>query len=155
MPFHQEIRTVPYQPQVLFDIVADVGRYPEFLPWCVGARVGGQMVEPDGTIVEMDELMVGFKAFRERYTSEVRLNKSALTIEAAHIRGPFRHLYSKWRFVPCQGGTEIHFSIDFEFRNPVLRLVANAAFGEAASRMVRAFEGRAAILSAQAALPKT
>lgn len=152
MPFHQEIRTVSYPAELLFDIVADVGRYPEFLPWCVGARVGGQMIEADNTLVEMDELMVGFKAFRERYTSEVRLNRSALTINAAHIRGPFKHLYSKWRFVPVDGGTEIHFSIDFEFRNPVLRLVANSAFGEAASRMVRAFEGRAALLSAQAAL---
>jgi coenzyme Q-binding protein COQ10 len=147
MPYYQEIRLVRFAPKRMFDIVADIETYPTYLPWCVGARINARRLEGD-TEIQRAELMVGFRAFRERYTSEVTLDRKASTIDAVHVSGPFRHLISRWTFVPQNdGGTEIRFTIDFEFKNPVLRLVAHTAFGEAARRMVQAFEARAETLA--------
>jgi coenzyme Q-binding protein COQ10 len=148
MPYYQEIRLVRFGAERMFDIVADIESYPAYLPWCVGARIMSRSGQGESE-VQRAELMVGFKAFRERYTSEVTLNRDASTIDAVHVSGPFRHLVSRWTFVPqADGGTEIRFTIDFEFKNPVLRLVAHAAFGDAARRMVQAFETRAETLAA-------
>lgn len=149
MPRHQETRSLPYAPDAMFAIVADVARYPEFLPWCVGARVRAS--RPEGARrIEAADLMIAFKGFREQYTSEVTLDPEARTIAAIQTAGPFKHLTNEWRFIPrADGGTDVAFAIDFEFRNPVLRMLVNRLFGEAVTRMVRAFETRAATLAEQ------
>jgi coenzyme Q-binding protein COQ10 len=148
VPRHAETRHLPYRPEALFSIVANVEKYPEFLPWCVGARVRSRK-QRAGRQIEEADLMVGFKGLTQTYTSEVTLDSGALTIDAIQLRGPFHHLINQWRFRPAEdGGTEIEFAIDFDFKNPVLRALINRLFGEAVQRMVSAFEARAAALSA-------
>ena len=139
MPTHAEQRLLPYRPEQLFDLVADIERYPEFLPWCVACRVNRR----DGAVVWGD-LMVGFKVFRETFTSKVTLDRPD-RIHVEYVDGPFRYLNNHWRFVPEDGGkaTTIDFYIDFEFRSRLLQKVATTVFNEAVRRMVGAFETRA------------
>jgi len=142
MPTHAEQRTLPYAPEQLFDIVADIARYPEFLPWCVACRV----TRREGDVIWGD-LMVGFKVFREKFTSKVTLDPPR-RIDVEYINGPFRHLTNHWIFVPEDGGraTTIDFYIDFEFHSRLLRAAATPVFNEAVRRMVSAFEARARAL---------
>ena len=139
MPTHAEQRRLPYRPEQLFELVADIERYPEFLPWCVGCRV----TRREGTVIWGD-LIVGFKLFRERFVSKVTLARPN-RIDVEYIDGPFRYLNNHWVFNPEEGGeaTRIDFYVDFEFRSRALQAVARAAFNEAVKRMVRAFEIRA------------
>ena len=139
MPTHAEQRTLPYRPEQLFDIVADIARYPEFLPWCVACRVNRR----EGDVIWGD-LMVGFKVFREKFTSKVTLDRPR-RIDVEYINGPFRHLANHWIFIPEDGGqaTTIDFYIDFEFHSRLLRAAATPVFNEAVRRMVAAFEARA------------
>jgi coenzyme Q-binding protein COQ10 len=130
----------------MFRVVSDVERYPEFLPWVLGLRVKSR----DGNIV-MAEMMVGYKSFREKYTSKVVLDPERLTVDVTQSAGPFRRLENHWRFVPNrQDACEVHFAIDFEFRNRLLGAVAGTAFEKALLRMSEAFEARAAALSSPA-----
>jgi len=144
VPTHSETRFLPYPPDKLFDIVADVAAYPEFLPWCVGARV----LKREGNVVTAD-LMVGFKMFRETFTSEVTLDRPS-RIDVRYIRGPMRHLQNHWLFSPKDGGTQIDFFIDFEFRSSLLRRVMQPLFHEAVRRMVAAFAARAKSMATEA-----
>lgn len=139
MPTHAEQRLLPYRPEQLFDLVADIERYPEFLPWCVACRV----TRKDGPVVWGD-LMVGFRVFRETFTSKVTLDRPD-RIHVEYVDGPFRYLNNHWRFLPEDGGkaTTIDFYIDFEFRSRLLQKVATTVFNEAVRRMVGAFEARA------------
>ncbi|MDP6708974.1 MAG: type II toxin-antitoxin system RatA family toxin [Alphaproteobacteria bacterium] len=139
MPTHAEQRTLPYRPEQLFDLVADIERYPEFLPWCIACRVSRRQ----GNVIWGD-LMVGFKVFREKFTSKVTLSAPD-RIDVEYIDGPFRYLNNHWRFIPEDGGraTTIDFYVDFEFHSRALQAVARAAFNEAVKRMVQAFEKRA------------
>ena len=130
----------------MYAVVADVERYPEFLPWCAGLRVLKR--ERDGTReILIAEMLVGYKALRERYTSRVVLNKEARTIDVVQTEGVFRALENHWRFTPESGGCRVDFSIVFEFRNALLGMVANAALGRVMMRMTEAFEARAKKLS--------
>jgi coenzyme Q-binding protein COQ10 len=139
MPTHAEKRHLPYRPEQLFDMVADVERYPEFLPWCVGARVRSRV---DNLIVA--DLMIGFRMIRERFTSKVTLNRPENRIDVAYTEGPFRYLNNHWIFEPDgQGGTLLDFYVDFEFRSLLLQKVIGVVFNEAVRRMVGAFEARA------------
>jgi len=137
MPQHAEKRFLPYTPEQLFDLVADVERYPEFLPWCVGARI----LRRDGDVFTAD-VIVGFKMLRETFTSKVTLNRFS-NIEVEYQKGPFKHLRNSWNFVPAEGGCNIDFYIDFEFKSRLLRNIMGPLFGEAVRRMVGAFEDRA------------
>jgi len=137
MPKHQETKTLPYTPEQMFDLVADVKRYPEFLPWVTGARIRQQ----SETLVIAD-LLVGFKMIRERYTSRVTLSRPD-RIDVAYTEGPFRHLENHWIFSPHPEGCEIEFYLDFEFKSRLLQKVIGALFHEAVRKMVSAFEGRA------------
>jgi coenzyme Q-binding protein COQ10 len=138
MPRHYEKRILPYSPFQLFELVADVERYPEFLPWCLGARVRKR----DGPEILAD-LIIGFKVFRERYTSRVHLDRDAQRIDVKYSHGPFKHLENHWIFHPHEKGCELEFYIDFEFRSKLLQKVMEGLFHEAVRRMVRAFETRA------------
>lgn len=141
MPTHAEKRVLPYSPEQLFDLVADVERYPDFLPWCVGARIRAR----EGDAIHAD-LVIGFKLFRERFTSKVTLNRPD-RIDVAYAEGPFRYLNNHWLFAPTpDGGCEIDFYVDFEFRSRLLQRMIGALFNEAVRRMVAAFEARAEAL---------
>ena len=139
MPTHAEKRHLPYRPQQLFDLVADIERYPEFLPWCVGARIRSRT---EREIVA--DLMIGFRLIRERFTSRVTLDRERNRIDVTYTEGPFRYLNNHWIFEPDgQGGTVLDFYVDFEFRSIVLQKVIGVFFHEAVRRMVGAFEARA------------
>jgi coenzyme Q-binding protein COQ10 len=140
MPSHKEERYLPYSPAQMFDLVADIGRYPEFLPWCVGARIHKR----EGNVLYAD-LMVGFKLIRERFTSKVTLAQPD-RIEVEYLDGPFRYLKNQWLFREAEGGCRIDFYIEFEFRSRVLRKVMQPLFQEAVRRMVASFESRARAL---------
>ena len=136
---HRECRIVPYSADVMFRIVADVERYPEFLPWVIALRVLSR--EENALTAEM---AVGYGPFRERYTSKVRLDPAAGTIDVAAIRGPFRKLENHWRFTPEGDGCRIEFSITFGFRNPLMQAAAGKAFETVLLKMTDAFVARAA-----------
>ena len=138
MPTHAEHRLLPYTPEQLFDLVADVERYPEFLPWCLGARVRERTSD---TITA--DLLIGFRLVRERFTSRVVLNRPQ-RIDVSYTEGPFRYLNNHWEFIPKPGGAcLIDFYVDFEFRSRMLQKIIEVLFNEAVKRMVGAFEARA------------
>jgi coenzyme Q-binding protein COQ10 len=147
MPTHGEKRVLPYTEEQLFDMVADVRRYPEFLPWCVGARV---LARSDSELTA--DLTIGFKVFRETFRSQVLLERPG-HVHVRYLTGPFRYLNNHWRFRPVPGGTEVDFFVDFEFKSRLLQAVIGTVFNEAVRLMVRAFERRAAILYRRGAPP--
>ena len=125
----------------MFDLVADVAKYPEFLPWCVGARVYNRRKEELHA-----DLLIGFKAFKERFTSKVTL-EAPDHIHVDYIKGPMSHLHNDWRFVPnADGGCTIDFHVDFEFKNPVYQAAIGKLFEQAVHHMVMAFIKRAEVL---------
>lgn len=138
MPTHAERRVLPYTPQQLYDLVADVERYPEFLPWAVACRIRKKQ---DNVI--WADLVIGFKLIRERFTSKVTLHPEKLAIHVEYVEGPFHHLNNHWVFEPHPDGCTVDFYVDFEFRNKVLQTIIGALFNEAVKRMVAAFETRA------------
>ena len=138
MPTHAEHRLLPYTPEQLFDLVADVERYPEFLPWCLGARVRERTAD---TITA--DLLIGFKVVRERFTSRVVLGRPR-RIDVSYTEGPFRYLNNHWEFIAkADGACLIDFYVDFEFRSRMLQKIIGVLFNEAVKRMVGAFEARA------------
>lgn len=138
MPTHAEVRVLPYKPEQLFELVADVESYPEFLPWCVAARIKKREGE---TIVA--DLVVGFKMLRERFTSKVTLDRPQRRIDVVYQEGPFKYLNNHWIFEPRGSGTALDFYVDFEFRSRLLQTLMQPLFQEAVKRMVGAFEARA------------
>lgn len=150
MPTHAEKRVVPYTADEMYALIADVGRYPEFLPWCAAARVRSRKPLSDGTgsgeVMDAD-LVVSFKVYREKFGSRVTLRPEARTIEVAYLDGPFRYLHNRWAFHPLEGGRcEIDFFVDFEFKSAILQKLIGLVFHEAMTRIVRAFERRAEAL---------
>lgn len=140
MPTHAEKRLLRYTPEQMFNLVADVRRYPEFLPWCVGARVVSHTEDE-----LLADLTIGFKMFRETFRSRVQLERPNI-IRVRYENGPFRYLNNNWTFTPVEGGTEVDFFVDFEFRSRLLQAVIGTVFNEAVRLMVRAFERRAMAL---------
>jgi len=143
MPIHSETRCLPYGAQQMYDLVADVASYPEFLPWTAAARIRKTTHLPDGSTLMDADLVISFKLFRERFSSRVTLWPDAKKIETEYLDGPFKHLHSTWSFVDAKDGCEVSFFVDFEFRNRVLQSAAGLFFYEAMQRIVRAFEARA------------
>ncbi|HEV2303740.1 MAG TPA: type II toxin-antitoxin system RatA family toxin [Stellaceae bacterium] len=140
MPTHAETRILPYTPEQLFALVADIERYPEFLPWCMGARIRERRAD-----LIVADLVIGFRMFRERFTSRVTLVPPR-RIDVAYAEGPFRYLNNHWAFAAAPGGCRVDFFVDFEFKSRVLQRVIEVLFGEAVRRMVGAFEKRAQAL---------
>ena len=138
MPTHAEKKLLPYTREQLFDLVADIERYPEFLPWCVGARIR----ERRGNEI-VGDLLIGYKMVRERFTSRVVLSRPD-RIDVTYSEGPFKYLHNHWVFLPQPDGrTLIDFYVDFEFRSKMLQKIMEMFFTEAVKRMVAAFEARA------------
>lgn len=138
MPTHAERRILPHTPEQLYALVADVERYPEFLPWAVACRIRKRQ-DP----VIWADLVIGFKMIRERFTSKVTLNPEGRRIDVEYVDGPFHYLNNHWVFEPHADGCAVDFFVDFEFKNKVLQTIIGALFNEAVRRMVAAFEGRA------------
>ncbi len=146
MPQHHEERHLPYEAQQIFALVAEVDRYPEFLPWTAAARIRSRTPCEGGEVMEAD-LVISFKVFREKFGSRVTLLPGEGRILTEYLDGPFRHLKSVWRITPApQGGCDVVFDVDFEFRNAILAKVIGVVFDEAMRRVVRAFETRAGAL---------
>jgi coenzyme Q-binding protein COQ10 len=141
MPRHSETRHLPYTPEQLFELVADVERYDEFLPWVVAVRV-----RSSSETETVADLMVGFNAFKERFTSRV-VKERPHRICVDYVEGPLKYLHNEWRFEPAaDGGTDVHFSVDFAFRSRLFEALAGTMFDRALRRMTGAFEQRAAAL---------
>lgn len=142
MPSFRTTRRVTHTPQEMFDLVADVERYPEFLPLCTGLRVLRRHREGDlETLVA--EMSVGYRAISERFTTKVALDRRALDIHVSYIDGPFRYLENRWEFRPDGTGCAVRFSIEYEFRSIALGLLMGAMFDRAFRRFTDAFETRA------------
>ena len=143
MPRHTETRRLPYTPEQMFDLVADVPRYAEFLPWVAAVRV-----RSDSETEMIADLIVGFKALRERFTSRV-VKQRPHHIHVDYLEGPLKHLSNDWKFQPDgEGGTLVDFCVDFAFRNRIFEAIAGQMFDTALRRMINAFEERAAVLYA-------
>lgn len=140
MPKHSETRTMPYTTEQMFDLVADVGRYPEFLPWVSAIRV-----RSDSATDTVADMIVGFKGLRETFTSRVAKVRPQ-TIHVDYLEGPLKYLRNDWRFMPGSDGCVVDFTVDFQFKNRMFEMLAGQVFGAALRRMIGAFESRAAAL---------
>jgi coenzyme Q-binding protein COQ10 len=143
---HSLTRVLPYQPRQLFDLVGDVERYPEFVPWITKLRAGNRRADGEGVTRLDAEADVGFSIIHERFATRVRLDEPALVIDVELISGPFRHLTNRWSFKDHDGGSELAFEIDFAFRSRLLERLLSANFHRAVNRLVRCFEDRAKAL---------
>ncbi len=137
MPTHAEHKVLPYSPEQMFDLVADVGKYPSFLPWCAGARVKSHT---ETQLVA--DLTIGFGPFRESFTSRVELDRPH-QIQVKYEDGPFRYLNNNWTFEPNPKGCNVKFYVDFEFRSRMLQAAIGVVFNNAVRLMVNAFLKRA------------
>ena len=137
MPSHGETRFLPYTPEQVFDLVADVRRYPEFLPWVQAMRV--RKDQPDEALADM---IVGFKGLRETFTSRVTKRRPE-QVHVDYVEGPLRFLTNDWRFRPAPGGCDVEFQVAFEFKSRVFEKLAGRVFDTALRRMIGAFEARA------------
>jgi coenzyme Q-binding protein COQ10 len=146
MTAYSETRLVPYSADLMFQVVADVEKYPEFLPWVVALRVKSRTRE-DAREILIAEMAVGYGALRERYTSRVVLDAGRRSIDVVKIEGPFQKLENHWRFTPNGDGAQVEFSIAFEFSNRLLQAAAGRAFEKVLLSMSGAFEARAKALS--------
>lgn len=147
MPRHSETRVLPYTATQMYTLVGDVASYPQFLPWCAAARIRSRV--PEGAAeVMLADLVISFKVFREKFGSRVTLFEGEKSIDTEYLDGPFKYLKSTWKFKDVEGGCEVDFFVDFEFKNAILQGVIGVVFNEAMNRIVRAFENRAAELYA-------
>ncbi|MBC6438726.1 MAG: type II toxin-antitoxin system RatA family toxin [Rhodobacteraceae bacterium] len=145
MPQHSETRRLPYTPDQMYGLVADVASYPAFIPWTAAARIRSVTPLKDGSgEVMLADLVIGFRMFRERFGSRVTLHPDQRRINTESIDGPFKHMKSFWEFAGVEGGCDVRFEVDFEFRNRLLQGAAGMFFHDAMTRIVRAFEARAA-----------
>lgn len=141
MPRHSETRQLPYTPEQMFDLVADVARYGEFLPWVTAIRIRSN--SPTEMVADM---IVGFKGLRETFTSRVEKTRPT-HIRVDYVDGPLAHLTNDWTFRgDGAGGCLVDFTVDFAFRNRVFEMLAGQVFDRALRKMIGAFEGRAAAL---------
>lgn len=144
MPSHSERQFLPYPPQAMYDLVADIEHYPQFLPWCRAARI---LERKESEF--LGELVISFHHFTESYTSRVILDpapspEATAAIDVTMVKGPFEYLTNNWRFIPTDdGGTQVDFTLDFKFRSRILEKLIGGLFGKATTRMVSAFKQRA------------
>ena len=143
MPKFEAVRPVRHPAGKMFDLVADVERYPEFVPLCERLVIR-ERHEKEGREMLTADMAVGFKAVHETFTSRVMLDRPNLAIQATYVDGPFRHLDNRWRFEPTGESTSnVHFAIDYEFRSRMLAMLMGSQFDRAFRRFTAAFEARA------------
>jgi len=142
---HHERKILPYAPDEVFDLVADVERYPEFLPWCESLKVLSREARGEAELLTA-EMTIAFNVYRERIKTEVTLDRSARNIRVRYLKGPFKRLETAWQFAGEGAGTLVDFDITYEFKSTTLQMVVGFFFEEAVRRMVAAFDARAAKL---------
>lgn len=145
MPTQSEQRRVPYRPDQMYALVADIERYPEFIPWTAATRIRSRkpLAEGAGEVVDAD-MIVSFRVFRESFGSRVELRPEARQIDVSYLDGPFKYLRNNWKFIENDdGSTTVDFFVDFEFKSWPLQKLIGAVFDQAMRRIVRAFEERA------------
>jgi len=140
MPKHTETRHLPYTPEQMFDLVADVRRYPEFLPW-----VSAMRVRSNSDTETLADMIVGFKGLRETFTSRVEKTRPT-DLSVDYVDGPLKYLRNDWHFRPTETGCAVDFTVDFAFKNRMFEMIAGQVFGAALRKMIGAFEDRAAAL---------
>jgi coenzyme Q-binding protein COQ10 len=143
MPIYRTTRRVAHSPQAMFDLVADVERYPEFVPLCEALRVRRRQPGGEGIEVLVADMSVGYKAIHETFASRVTLDRPKLKILVEYVDGPFRYLENRWTFRPDGEGCQVEFYISYEFRNVALGLLMGAMFDRAFRKFAEAFEARA------------
>lgn len=151
MPRFSTTEIVPFTAQQMFDLVADVESYPNFLPLCESLVVRSKGTSPEGLTQIVADMSVGYKAIRETFTSQVTLQPEALEILVQYVDGPFSHLHNSWRFEQspetyAPGGSAVHFHIDYQFKSAMLGMLVGAMFDRAFRRFVIAFKERAAVV---------
>lgn len=144
MPSFHTVRRVGFTPQQMFDLVADVEKYPEFLPLCEGLRVRRRSESGEGVETLVADMSVGYKAIKETFATRVTLDRARLRIDVEYVDGPFRFLENRWRFIEApEGASDVDFHIAYEFRNRALGLLMGAMFDRAFRMFTNAFEERA------------
>ena len=146
MAAHRVTRVLPYAPEQLAELVADVRAYPEFVPWVTAMRVWNPREEAPGVSLLDAEAAVGFSVLKERFSTWVRHDRNRNMVEVGLLRGPFRHLNNRWEFFPDPAGTRVEFLIDFAFKSRLLDVMLHANFDRAVSSLMQCFEARAAKL---------
>lgn len=146
MPSQTEKKVLPYTADQMYALASDVMSYPKFLPWIAAARIRSTKDMGDHVLLEAD-LVISFKVFRERFGSTVKLSEVNKTIVTEYLDGPFKYLHSNWTFIDQpDGGCEVSFFVDFEFKNAILQKLIGVVFNEAIRRTMKAFEDRAKVL---------
>ncbi len=146
MPSFRTTQSVGHSPTQMFDLVADVERYPEFLPLCEGLRVLRRSQSGEGVETLVAVMSVGYKAIRESFTTRVTLDRPRLRILVEYVDGPFKYLENRWTFRPAGSGCEVEFFISYEFRSMTLGLLMGSVFDKAFRRFVHAFKERADVI---------
>jgi coenzyme Q-binding protein COQ10 len=146
MPKYETARRVGHAPEKMFALVADVEKYPQFLPLCEALTVRSRK-EREGRTMLVADMTVGYKAIRETFTSQVHLKPDEMAIDVKYLDGPFRYLSNIWSFEPTEGGGSIvHFYIDYEFKSRILGAVMGTMFDRAFRMFADAFEKRADLI---------
>jgi len=144
MPSFRTSHIVKHTPEQMFDLVADVESYPQFVPLCLGLKMKRRFPGSDGTVVFVSEMEVGYKAVREKFTTRVVLNRAAHRIDVTYVDGPFSHLENRWTFADAgNGACRVEFFIAYEFRNRMLATLMGGMFDAAFRKFSTAFETRA------------
>jgi len=146
MPTFQSSRTVEFTPDQMFDLVADVEKYPEFLPLCEALKIRRRSMLDDQREVLLADMTIGYKAIRETFTSRVTMDRTAFKILVEYVDGPFSHMENRWMFVPEGNGTKVEFYIDYAFKSRMLGMLMGAMFEAAFKRFSDAFIARAGIV---------
>lgn len=141
---HRVTKILPYQPQQLAALVADVQTYPKFVPWVTAMRTWNEREEAPGVSLLDAEAQVGFSFLKERFSTWVRHDRNRPRVQVGLLRGPFLHLKNQWDFLPDPDGTRVEFMIDFAFRNKLLDVMLQANFDHAVARLMACFEAEAA-----------
>ena len=149
MPTFDTVRRVPFTPQQMYALVADVERYPEFLPMCAALDVTSRE-EAEGKPVIVARMGIGYKGIREQFTTRVTLDPQAPAVSVSYLDGPFHHLENRWRFLPVAGAVapqcDIAFWIDYAFKSPILGVLMGSVFDQAFHKFSESFEARARVV---------
>ena len=146
MTTHSESRVMPYSADQMYNLIANIEDYPNFLPWCAAVRKRTTTTDGDCETVDAD-MIVSFKVFREKFGSRVVLNPSEKKIDVSYLDGPFKYLVNNWTFTPVSDTScKVDFFVDFEFKSRTLQALIGVVFHQAMQQVVRAFEKRAADL---------
>jgi coenzyme Q-binding protein COQ10 len=146
MPTFRTTRSVKHSADQMFALVADVERYPEFLPLCEDLRVLRRVQSGEGIETVVASMTVGYKAIRESFTSRVTLDNPRLQINVEYVNGPFKYLENRWTFRPTPAGSDVEFYINYEFKSFALGLLMGTVFDKAFRKFTEAFEDRAEII---------